>query len=929
MKRLVLTAIASLALSAAPAASTGGNLLCHISFDDESKPFKAEVGKDAFVRLGKNERVEGLNKTKWTNEGGDGGVTVPKDTSIAIPVPDALAKESGRPYSVLLKLKLHGMATHPVFNMPADKMDDALITSTLYGRLCLRQHERDVRSRGGYGVVPQGKIFTLLLCFGADATTAFIDEKQILSNSGLVEGKLAGSRADCSKAGGYFLLRGWAGDPLPADITFYDVKIYDGVVDPHDAFSVEKKDPPPNTASPSPASSAGGNLLCHLPFDDESKPFKAEVGKDAFVRLGKNERVEGLNKTKWTNEGGDGGVTVPKDTSIAIPVPDALAKESGRPYSVLLKLKLHGMATHPVFNMPADKMDDALITSTLYGRLCLRQHERDVRSRGGYGVVPQGKIFTLLLCFGADATTAFIDEKQILSNSGLVEGKLAGSRADCSKAGGYFLLRGWAGDPLPADITFYDVKIYDGVVDPRDKFGVEKKTPAENAGGVENKNSPSSTTSPSPVETPTVNNPASPAGGKNGQTGGATSTNGGEGGASGNWLCRITFDDSANPLKAEGVADAFVRKGRRGTTERVSGMGDIKWTSAGGDGAVEIPKDWHIALPVPDKLAKEPGHPYSIEMRFRLSALNDWQPLLNMPADNASDALVYVNKGDSRLAIKQHNKADGSAVYGESGFVVGKDHTLVLNFGANKTTAFLDGKQVFTRECTLAGSYADCSKAGGYFLIRGDEDGEGGTVTFYEVKVYDGAVGVTTPAENAGGEQPGVPCGWQQRPDGRAECRSPADAHHVFRGQRTFRRREDSRAQGVHRDAPRRAGHRETYRPSRKARQRGERRENSQVGGGNQKETRRQESGRRQTGEHPGTGEPWRQPAIGNRSIYCHSEWRRAAQRQPYGQRQSARDAGADRSGKYAHDQPARRDQSHGRWWGRRQNDRHNWRWRR
>ena len=67
MKRLVLTAIAALALSAAPAASTGGNLLCHISFDDESKPFKAEVGKDAFVRLGKNERVEGLNKTKWTN----------------------------------------------------------------------------------------------------------------------------------------------------------------------------------------------------------------------------------------------------------------------------------------------------------------------------------------------------------------------------------------------------------------------------------------------------------------------------------------------------------------------------------------------------------------------------------------------------------------------------------------------------------------------------------------------------------------------------------------------------------------------------------------------------------------------------------------------------------------------------------------------
>ena len=262
--------------------------------------------------------------------------------------------------------------------------------------------------------------------------------------------------------------------------------------------------------SAAPAASTGGNLLCHISFDDESKPFKAEVGKDAFVRLGKNERVEGLNKTKWTNEGGDGGVTVPKDTSIAIPVPDALAKESGRPYSVLLKLKLHGMATHPVFNMPADKMDDALITSTLYGRLCLRQHERDVRSRGGYGVVPQGKIFTLLLCFGADTTTAFIDEKQILSNSGLVEGKLAGSRADCSKAGGYFLLRGWAGDPLPADITFYDVKIYDGVVDPRDKFGVEKKTPAENAGGAENKNSPSNTTSPSPVVTPTANNPTSP-----------------------------------------------------------------------------------------------------------------------------------------------------------------------------------------------------------------------------------------------------------------------------------------------------------------------------------------------------------------------------------------------------------------------------------
>ena len=77
---------------------------------------------------------------------------------------------------------------------------------------------------------------------------------------------------------------------------------------------------------------------------------------------------------------------------------------------------------------------------------------------------------------------------------------------------------------------------------------------------------------------------------------------------------------------------------------------------------------------------------------------------------------------------------------GGYGFAVGTPQMLLLRFGTDQTTAYLDGKLVFSHNGPLAGSYADCSKAGGYFLIRGDDNKDGDTIDFYDFKVFDGVI---------------------------------------------------------------------------------------------------------------------------------------------------------------------------------------------
>lgn len=696
--------------STTTATSRSGKLLCHLTFDDHSNPLKAKVGQDAIVRTGKDTPASGLGDARWESYIKDGALRIPTGTHLAVPVPAALADRPGHPYTVEMKVRFPEPRDKwcCLMNMPAGNYMDAMafLTTDADKRVVLKASGRIE----GTGTFRLGEWNDFCFQFGEKTTRVFVDGKELFRQ----DYSLAGSRADCSKAGGYIL---FAADDNGEEnpMALADVKIYDGVVAPSSTSTggnTTQSGGGNNGGAKNGGGSGGatGNCLCHISFDDSANPLKAQGVANAIVRKNQAERVSGMGEVKWEANGGDGAVAIPIGWHIAVPIPDALTKEPGHPFSVSMKVKFSKFSrdTYPsLLNMPADNGSPGMLYLVIDSNhpdpvITVKQWNKGwgagINGKGGFTAEKWENITAV---FDRNKTEVFLNGAKIIS----CDGKLEGSYADCSKAGGYILL---SADPSPSGGTIHwaDLKIYDGAV------GVTGGASQSSSGGTKSGN----------TMTQSGN------GGNNNSNGGTT----------GKCLCRLTFNDRANPLRAEGVANAVVRKNQ---TERVSGMGEVKWLNESGDGAVEIPKDWHIALPVPAKLARAPGLLWTMRMKFKLSSLgDDWQPLLNMPADNASDSLVYVNKGDSRIAIKQHDKNPGTAVYGESGFAAGKIHTLQLNFDTNKTRAFLDGKQIFSNTGKLAGSYADCAKAGGYFLIRGDEDGEGGTVTFYDVAVYEGSM---------------------------------------------------------------------------------------------------------------------------------------------------------------------------------------------
>ena len=222
-----------------------------------------------------------------------------------------------------------------------------------------------------------------------------------------------------------------------------------------------------------------------------------------------------------------------------------------------------------------------------------------------------------------------------------------------------------------------------------------------------------------------------------------------EGGGTKNLLCHLTFDDQANPLKAEVGADAIVRKGRE---TAVSGLGDARWEAYVRDGALRVPNRMHIAVPVPDAIAKHPGHPYSIEMKVRFpEPRTKWCCLMNMPAGNYIDAMAFLTTdADKRVVLKASGRVEGSGT-----FRLGEWNTFLFQFGEETTRVFVDGREVFKQNFALSGSRADASKAGGYFLFAADDDGDDDPMAIADVKIYDGAMEPSGDAAEAGGGKSG------------------------------------------------------------------------------------------------------------------------------------------------------------------------------
>ena len=218
----------------------------------------------------------------------------------------------------------------------------------------------------------------------------------------------------------------------------------------------------------------------------------------------------------------------------------------------------------------------------------------------------------------------------------------------------------------------------------------------------------------------------------------------------GRLIARYSFDDAGNGglnlLRASVGLDAIVRATQ---TTRIAGIGDISAVSdsdilsglGSGDGAVAIPNGQHLAVPIPVQLLSGHGRPYTIVMRIRVPDTVGWRSLLNMPASNDTDAMVFLQQTTRNVYLKQYDKSSGAGIPATSGNVeANRWTTLAFAFGENATDIYRDGTHILHATGSLAGSFADCVNAGGYFLVGADDSYDDDLFYLSELRVYEGAV---------------------------------------------------------------------------------------------------------------------------------------------------------------------------------------------
>ena len=236
----------------------------------------------------------------------------------------------------------------------------------------------------------------------------------------------------------------------------------------------------------------------------------------------------------------------------------------------------------------------------------------------------------------------------------------------------------------------------------------------------------------------------------------------------GRLLARFSFDDAGNGglnlLHAAVGQDAIVRATQ---TTPVAGIGDIAAVTdaailsglAVGDGAVAVTNGQYLAVPIPAPLLTAHGRPYTVVMKIRVPNTRGWRSLVNMPASNDTDAMIYLQESTRNIYLKQFNKASGYGVGAANGFVPAEQWaTITFAFGENATDVWLDDTAVLHRtDGTLAGSYADCAAAGGYILVGADDSGDDELFHLSEFRIYEGAASAAVHLLLPGSGTPAAP----------------------------------------------------------------------------------------------------------------------------------------------------------------------------
>ena len=167
-------------------------------------------------------------------------------------------------------------------------------------------------------------------------------------------------------------------------------------------------------------------------------------------------------------------------------------------------------------------------------------------------------------------------------------------------------------------------------------------------------------------------------------------------------------------------------------------------------------------------------------MKIRVPNTVGWRSLLNMPASNDTDAMVYLQQNTRNIYLKQFDKSSGAGIAASNGNVAADQWTtLAFAFDENATDVYRDGTHVLHAEGALANSYADCAAAGGYILVGADDSGDDNLFYLADFRVYEGAVAIagilpgTTSAYDDWAAANGVTGAW--------DATDASGIHNVFR----------------------------------------------------------------------------------------------------------------------------------------------------
>ena len=215
-------------------------------------------------------------------------------------------------------------------------------------------------------------------------------------------------------------------------------------------------------------------------------------------------------------------------------------------------------------------------------------------------------------------------------------------------------------------------------------------------------------------------------------------------------VLKATVGKDGKPCYCASKGTALVTDGTLGemyvvSSDYTGADADVLKAAAGlgsGNYAVAIPKNSHIALPIPDSVK---NHVWTMKIRFWQTGNNDWHSFFNR--NNTTDGDLFIgSKNNSRVENGLGGGAFGRNNSYKTGISHGTWHTLTISAGESRWDIFLDEttEAIFYNSVDKKTYFSESEALTvidgvGHLLLAADEDGEDNLIYVDYVELYDEA----------------------------------------------------------------------------------------------------------------------------------------------------------------------------------------------